>query len=360
VVQVSGTSKDGDWDEVAAASLPEMFKTQRKVFAKQLTTRFALDSTPDKHTLLALKMHPAINTDKDGPQLAGKQAKGEMMDAEYKRALRRQALLLQHRSATVATDQPTISPAAAQTSDTATAEAGAAAVHAAPPTAAAPAPKKRRGLFGSAVSAQKLQAEPEQALSPIDIAVNAEMEQFELISQKILAKGVDDDYYEGGSRFNLLSFWADHKAALPFHYGVYIAEVGCKLVAASNVETVFSGAGKFMEAGSNTGPKTLKRIIKLHYNWKYSFLQPSLEEVTARYNLKWPRGKASKNVADAAKAAAAAKLVAEAAAANVAEAAKAAAAAKLAAEEAAAASAEANGTATNGTDAVAADGAAAD
>ena len=55
----------------------------RKEFAEQLTTRFKLDICPDKHTLLALKMNPSINTQIDGPNLSGKAAMAEMMMAEY-------------------------------------------------------------------------------------------------------------------------------------------------------------------------------------------------------------------------------------------------------------------------------------
>ena len=29
----------------------------------------------------------------------------------------------------------------------------------------------------------------------------------------------------------------------------------------------------------------LSRIVKLHYNWKYPFLQPSITEIIERYNL---------------------------------------------------------------------------
>ena len=60
-------------------------------------------------------------------------------------------------------------------------------------------------------------------------------------------------YYGGGHRFNTHAFWADHKQVLPLHYAVYLAEVGCKRSAAANVETVFSGAGKFMEEASIAG-----------------------------------------------------------------------------------------------------------
>jgi hypothetical protein len=43
------------------------------------------------------------------------------------------------------------------------------------------------------------------------------------------------------------AFWAAHKVVLPLHYSVYVAEVSCKKSAAANVESVFSGAGKFTE-----------------------------------------------------------------------------------------------------------------
>ena len=99
------------------------------------------------------------------------------------------------------------------------------------------------------------------------------------------------------------------KAALPLHFGVYVAEVGCKRIAAANVESVFSGAGKFTEEAKSAGSTLLERIVKLHYNWKYSFLRPTVAQVVERYNRKWPRGKEG---SVAAAAAAAAKLVAEA------------------------------------------------
>lgn len=294
---ISGRRDEETWTETNAASLPAMFQTQRKIFAEQLTTRFHLDSTPDRHTLLALKMHPAINTAPDGPQLAGKQAKGEIMDGEYKRALRRQALLRLRPAVTSPPVNPaTTIPVAATATATATG------------MPAAPAVKKRKGLMGCAVSAQR-PAPATEAQSPVDIAVKAEIEQFDITSKRILDNGLDDPYYGGTERFNLTSFWADHKAALPFHYGVYVAEVGCKMLAAANVETVFSGAGKYTEEAKSAGPQTLQRKVKLHYGWRYEFIRPSVKEVVKRYNEKWPRSKAGPTaaaVANGAKMAAAA------------------------------------------------------
>ena len=53
---VSGATKEEDWKETHANALPNMFKVQRRIFAEQLELRFKVDGTPDKHTLLALKL----------------------------------------------------------------------------------------------------------------------------------------------------------------------------------------------------------------------------------------------------------------------------------------------------------------
>ena len=72
-----------------------------------------------------------------------------------------------------------------------------------------------------------------------------------------------------------------------------MAEVGCKKAAAAKVESVFSGAGKFTTEAKSLGPKLLERMIKLHYNWKYNFLRPSMEEIVKRYNEKFRPTKAA-------------------------------------------------------------------
>lgn len=56
-----------------------------------------------------------------------------------------------------------------------------------------------------------------------------------------------------------------------------------KKAASANVETVFSGAGKFTQEAESTGPTLLQRITKLHYNWKYPFLRAPNAEVVQRY-----------------------------------------------------------------------------
>ena len=53
---------------------------------------------------------------------------------------------------------------------------------------------------------------------------------------------------------------------------------------AANVESVFSGAGKFTDEAKSAGPTLSSRIVKLHYNWKYKLLRPTMKAVIARYN----------------------------------------------------------------------------
>ena len=103
------------------------------------------------------------------------------------------------------------------------------------------------------------------------------------------SQGLNHEYYFNTHRFNLRAFWADHKTILPIHYAVYLAEVGCKKAAAANVESVFSGAGKFSGEATFAGPTLLQRMVKLHYNWKYIFLRPTIEEIMKRYKDKFGR-----------------------------------------------------------------------
>ena len=46
----------------------------------------------------------------------------------------------------------------------------------------------------------------------------------------------------------------------------------------------------------------MKRKIKVHDGWRYPFIRQSIEEVVARYNLRWPRGKAGTSASSAADA----------------------------------------------------------
>ena len=260
---VSGRGDSEAWKETNAAALPQMFKTFRKELASELTKRFQLDTTPSKHVLLALKMNPSIDTSADSSQMLGKAAKQEMATSEYIRALRRQAIRLFAPPSAPDTTSPApgvpVSPVLG-------APAPAPADSPAPSAAALPPPgKRRKGLMGVVAKQQSAGRADDDETSRIDNLVKAEMDRFETISMKILAQvvphtphtsahphcsgsrwqGTDHELYEGTSRFNLRKFWAGNKSILPIHFAVFMAEVGCKRAAAANVESVFSGAGKF-------------------------------------------------------------------------------------------------------------------
>ena len=94
---VSGRKETETWKEVNAAALPPMFRTFRKILALQLCKRFDLDTTPNPHVQLALRLNPSVNTDAGSELLAGKSAMYELMEGTYVRALRRQAILLKQK-----------------------------------------------------------------------------------------------------------------------------------------------------------------------------------------------------------------------------------------------------------------------
>ena len=281
---VSGRGETEVWKDSNSLALAPMFKTFRREFVAQLNTRFQLNTTPNKHVLLALKMNPSINTDTDSPLLKDKSAMEEMMIGEYKRALRRQCVLIKNNA--IAAKQAEAGSAA--TSNTEPAPAPAPASASAPATAppSAPVPKRRKGLLGSVI-AQQTCAMPSVEASDIDAVVKAEIDRFKVISQNIIATGSDHQYFQGKARLNLRAFWMDHKKELPLHFAVYVSEVGCKKSAAANVESVFSGAGKFTEEAGSAGHKLISRIVRLHYNWKYPFLRPTTQQVCNRYMAKF-------------------------------------------------------------------------
>jgi hypothetical protein len=83
--------------------------------------------------------------------------------------------------------------------------------------------------------------------------------------------------------FDLSVFWSGQKSVLPVHYSLWMAEVGCAKVASANVETVLSGAGRISMKSGNLGPQLLSDYAFLHYNYKYDWLRPTLEEIVDTY-----------------------------------------------------------------------------
>jgi len=83
--------------------------------------------------------------------------------------------------------------------------------------------------------------------------------------------------------FDLGLFWSQQKSILPVHYSLWMAEVGCVKVASANVEAVFSGAGRISKKSRCLDPQLLSDYSFLHYNYKYDWLRPTLEEIVAAY-----------------------------------------------------------------------------
>ena len=176
---VSGAGDDETWKEISGTSLPQMFQKYRKVFAKELTKRFLLDTTPSRHVQLALQMNPTVNVSADGPLLAGKSAFYECMYAEYRRALKRQALQQQAARAATAATATAPAPAAATAP---------AATHTRPPATMPPA-KRRRSLLGAVAVKQAGEAAvQDEDTSLLDLKVSSEIEKFEQLRCKTLAK----------------------------------------------------------------------------------------------------------------------------------------------------------------------------
>ena len=119
--------------------------------------------------------------------------------------------------------------------------------------------------------------------------LKAEMESFHLVREMVFVGERSGTRAIRGQRSLQLAqvLGQAQDIAPPSLCRVYVAEVAPKKAAAANVETVFSGAGKFMEEAKSTGPTLLQRMTRLHYNWKYEFLRPTIESVVARYKLKF-------------------------------------------------------------------------
>ena len=157
------------------------------MFAQELTKRFLLDTTPSRHVQLALQMNPTVNVSADGPLLAGKSAFYECMNGEYRRALKRQALL-QH-AARPAAAAATATTAAATAATAAAAAATAPAATHPPPPATLPPAKRRRSLLGAVAVKQAGEAAvQDEDASLLDLKVSAEIEKFEQLRCKTLAK----------------------------------------------------------------------------------------------------------------------------------------------------------------------------
>lgn len=78
---VRGVGESESWDDEHVDDLPSMFKLQMELMANELHTRFL--RSPSKHTLLALKMSPTVDTNANGTLFANKSAQRDLMEGAY-------------------------------------------------------------------------------------------------------------------------------------------------------------------------------------------------------------------------------------------------------------------------------------
>ena len=275
---VSGTSKEGAWKDMNASSLPHMFKKQREIFAKQIEDRFKVKGTPDKHTLLALMMDPSLDTTEETGIFADRPAAQTLMVGEYHRRLLRRLQLM--RASDVGrpdTGAPTTgSPAQLNVT---LGPPGKRAASPAPPLApkrAHTGPASVLSLIGSKAAGKAPLADD------IDLLDVVKLEESKYASVCIAVCNNPSDFMVNHI-FDQALFWAGQKAVLPIHYNLWLAEVGCVKVASANVETVFSGAGRISMKSRTLDPQLLSDYAFLHYNYKYDWLRPTLDEIITAY-----------------------------------------------------------------------------
>ena len=268
---VSGTSKDGDWKEIHAGTLPPMFKKQRSVLAEQLEMRFKIDGTPDNNTLLALKMDPSVNTSAEDGIFSKRTATQQLMMGEYRRRLVRRHKLM-----------CTVADRVAGSSHGNS--AGAAAKRKAPSTGGV----VKKGPASVLARISHLNSE-KQVVMPVMNAENTDkslevvkLEEAKYASICVSVYANTEQFMDAGI-FDLGLFWSQQKSILPVHYSLWMAEVGCAKVASANVEVVFSGAGRISQKSRCLDPQLLSDYSFLHYNYKYDWLRPTLEEIVAAY-----------------------------------------------------------------------------
>ena len=280
---VSGTSKDGEWREIHAQTLPPMFQKMRTILAAEIDKRFKVRGTPDELTLLALAMDPSVDTSREKGMFQDRSAAQELMVG----ALRR-GLLRRHQLATVAAKPCAKALPATSASvgppQVLTPQLSARAQGKRPASATVYGSSKKGPASVLSLISSRVPVSTPPPSEPDSLeAVKVEEAKFEAISNTILE---DSSLYRDSKTqsFNQTEFWANQKASLPLHYALWTAEVGCAKVASSNVEDVFSGAGRLSAKSRTLNPETLSDYAFCHYSYGYSWLRPSLDEIFSAYN----------------------------------------------------------------------------
>ena len=113
-----------------------------------------------------------------------------------------------------------------------------------------------------------------------DTIITREIEIYDAIRK---TTNLQDYLDETTSRMDVNQFWADQKKTLPIHYNMYVGDCASKRASSAAVETVYSGATKLSDEAQMLGDDTLAAYVFDHYNWKYTFLRPTVNEIVEAY-----------------------------------------------------------------------------
>lgn len=257
---------------MGAGTLPTIFKKQREIFKDQLEERFKVTGTPDKATLLALAlaMDPSVDTTAESGIFADRSAAQELMSGEYRRGLLQRAL-----------KQPKQPSSSSSGGKRPMGELG---------TPVAMSSKKGPASILSQIKSKVKIETPEKDTDGGDhLLETVKAEEMKYSSYCPLVRS-DTSTYEEHGMFDQSKFWGAHKQALPIHYSLWVAEVGCAKVASANIETVFSGAGRISNRSRKLSPALLSDYAFDHYNYKYDWLRPSLNEILKAYKKLYGKG----------------------------------------------------------------------
>jgi hypothetical protein len=270
---VFGQTKEGEWREVHAGTLPSMFRTFRRVFAEELNSRFGITTTPSRHILLALAMDPSQDTSAATGRFSQRSAAQQLLEGEYRRALRKRQIFLQMQ-------KPAAQAAPAQRTQADLTEGGHASLSQAPARAGG---KRPAGVLSLLSKPSKALAAPVLDEATADEAqLEAEIKKFQELAAAEQAAGDESRFMEKGL-YNQGKFWWANRAAVPIHYHTWAGGVGSMKASSANVETTYSGAGRMMTTSKALSGEVLSDYAFVHENLKHPWLVPSNKEILSQY-----------------------------------------------------------------------------
>ena len=211
VIVVSIAMKEGEWKETHASALLNMFKVQRRIFAEQLELCFKVNGMPNKHTLLALKLDPSVNTTQEDGIFSKRTAAQLLMVGEYCHLLVRQ-----HKLMVVAVDLEGSSVAgsagcSALVPDKRAASSTGATGNAAKKGPASVLSRVNNTLGQHMVKTVRIDPDTNNSL----VIIKLEEAKYASICVSVLA---NPQLYMVSGIFNLSVFWSGQKSVIPVHY----------------------------------------------------------------------------------------------------------------------------------------------